>query len=115
MINTKKNGHGLMTGSLGASYTMTPSDTPSAPLYSVEKRSETRDTCNKPATIDGGHGAYSCVVKDVSVNGMRVALHGASVIGTETFLVCTQTGERRPCRVVWANNREAGLKFVEPS
>jgi hypothetical protein len=63
----------------------------------------------------GGDGQISCIIKDVSETGARVATHSPDQLPDAFVLCLTADGlPRRHCRVVWRSETEAGVNFVRP-
>lgn len=55
-----------------------------------------------------------CVVRNLSAEGARVLFSGSTLIPDEFDLTLRETGETRRARVVWRNDREAGLSLAPP-
>ncbi len=82
-----------------------------------DQRKAKRQALRYSARIDavGGDGQMSCIIKDVSQTGARVATDSPDQLPDEFILRLTSTGlPRRLCKVVWRSETEAGVSFVRP-
>ena len=82
-----------------------------------DKRKNKRRALGYQARINaiGGDGQISCIIKDVSETGARVATHSTDQLPDAFVLCLTVDGSRRRhCRVVWRSETEAGVSFVQP-
>ena len=66
-------------------------------------------------TVAGGV-RLDCIIADISPNGAKVELDGASSLPELLTLKVVMTGETRRARVAWKRDHSAGLSFVmEPN
>ena len=82
-----------------------------------DKRKTKRRALGYQARINaiGGDGQISCIIKDVSESGARVATSSPDQLPDAFVLCLTADGlPRRHCRVVWRSETEAGVSFVRP-
>jgi hypothetical protein len=78
---------------------------------SLRKR-EPRTPVFRQARLNiAGGGAVQCVVVDISENGARIHLEGASGLPDMVTLTVLATGAVRRGRVVWRSDSAAGLSF----
>ncbi len=62
-------------------------------------------------TVAGG-AKFDCIIVDVSENGARVELDGASGLPDCVLLKVLMTGEIKRARVVWKRANAVGLSFL---
>ena len=62
-------------------------------------------------TVAGGV-KVDCIIVDVSENGARIELDGASALPDIVLLSTVMTGEKKRARVVWRRENTAGLSFL---
>jgi hypothetical protein len=63
---------------------------------------------NQYCTID-------CLVRNMSQNGAKLAFEGTVLLPGEFDLMLPQKGESRRARVVWRQQDEAGITFLQPA
>ena len=62
-------------------------------------------------TVAGGV-KIDCIIADVSENGARIELDGASSLPDLVLLKVVMTGESKRARVVWKRDNSAGLSYL---
>jgi hypothetical protein len=80
-----------------------------------QKREPRRRRLNQSAwiTIDGGATNRECLVSDVSQNGAKIILDGATDIRGKFGLALVPNHPRRQqCEVVWRRGKILGIRFV---
>ena len=76
------------------------------------QRAAQRRTCYKFATLDMPPSPeMKCIVRDISMGGVRIAVEGQCAIPGRVTLRFADTGAVQTCRVVWQHGNEAGLAF----
>ena len=90
-----------------------PLSVPPPPSRPCPKRSEDRRPVYRfgKLTIAGGV-IRDCIVIDISANGARIELDGASGLPDYVLLKIVMTGEIRRARVAWRRENMAGLSFL---
>lgn len=78
-----------------------------------ERRRYHRHQVYRPAKIVGGASVFDCVVRDISVNGARLAMVSTAGITDTIDLSFDGLHTIRPCRVVWRTLTEIGVEFKE--
>jgi len=81
-----------------------------------ELRRSKRTRRRNAAWIGLGNGGtrIPCVLWDVSESGARLAAPRAKVLPATFSLVLSKDGRsQRQCRVVWRNERQLGVKFIQ--
>ena len=78
-----------------------------------ERRRYHRHQVYRPARFIGGGNAFDCVVRDLSVNGARLAMVSTAGIADTIELSFDGLHTVRPCRVVWRSSTELGVEFKE--
>lgn len=79
---------------------------------SRQTRNGVRRNCYKIAIVVGGRSfEHSCVVKDLSPHGARIAVDGEMALPRRLTLKIHGMGTNERCRVCWQMGREAGLAF----
>jgi hypothetical protein len=63
---------------------------------------------NQYCTID-------CLVRNMSRNGAKLVFEGTVLLPGEFELMLPQKGESRRARVVWRQQDEAGVTFLQPA
>lgn len=77
------------------------------------RRSE-RKTVFKPAVITYGQGNVAkCVVNNLSVEGARIAIDRADTFPAHVRLIFDTGAKARNAEIVWGENRQYGLSFVD--
>ena len=117
MVDARKSGARVTADRFGAVSIQTRLSVPFVKMSAryVEARQKKREACFRFGTLEGQAGTYDCVIRDISVNGVRVVLPGDTSIGAHILLTCPETGKRHACKVVWQAGREAGLKIIDRS
>jgi hypothetical protein len=79
-----------------------------------DRRRFPRTKCFKGAKIQSaGQTAVTCIVRNVSAEGVKIELPYSLVLPAE-FDLCFDIGPRmRQCRVMWQTAREAGIWFAQ--
>jgi hypothetical protein len=62
---------------------------------------------NQYCTID-------CLVRNMSRNGAKLVFEGSVLLPGEFELMLPQKGESRRARIVWRQQGEAGIAFLQP-
>lgn len=87
----------------------------SLPQKSSAHRQKSRDPriqTFKPAKVfTGRNTSIPCIVLNVSVGGVRIAVDGAVDLPGDVILKFDRTGETRSARVVWQDRNEYGLSY----
>lgn len=74
---------------------------------------------DRPATFKFGrletpHGEFlSCIIRDLTANGARIALEGAQALSGRVVLHIQASASRRSSNVAWTSEKEAGLCFID--
>ena len=63
---------------------------------------------NQYCTID-------CLVRNMSQNGAKLVFEGAVLLPGEFEFTLPQKGESRRARVIWRQQDEAGISFLQPA
>ena len=83
-------------------------------MFDADDRRRPRERVLLAAKIEfnKNQSVFDCFVKDLSGGGARLAM--ASTLGVpDLFTLCVPARNmRQPCRVVWCNEREAGVSFA---
>jgi hypothetical protein len=58
--------------------------------------------------------AIDCLVRNMSRNGAKVVVQGTVLLPREFELTLPQKGESRRARIVWREQGEAGIAFLQP-
>jgi PilZ domain len=58
--------------------------------------------------------AIDCLVRNMSRNGAKLVFEGTALLPGEFELALPQKGESRRARVVWRQQEEAGIVFLQP-
>jgi len=88
------------------------------PIMPAKARRDSRSSDRRPTfkfarlETPGGE-SFACIVRDMTKNGARIALEGAFVLPARVVLHIEEYAARRPALVVWTNENEAGLSFVD--
>jgi hypothetical protein len=80
-----------------------------------EQRKFHRRKLQYPARIDCGDGspARPCLLDDISASGARVTMETTKGIPDRLLLLlASNPGALRGCDVVWRDDKQLGLKFV---
>jgi len=59
------------------------------------------------------YGAIDCLVRNMSQNGAKLVFEGTVLLPGEFDLMLPQKGERCHARVVWRQQDEAGVTFLQ--
>jgi hypothetical protein len=59
--------------------------------------------------------AIDCLVRNMSQNGAKLVFEGTVLLPGEFDLMLPQKGESRRARVVWRQQDEAGVTFLQPA
>ena len=59
------------------------------------------------------YGAIDCLVRNMSQNGAKLVFEGTVLLPGEFDLMLPQKGERCRARVVWRQQDEAGVTFLQ--
>ncbi len=89
---------------------------PTANGQVVEKRRHPRRRVLKQARIifNNRFSVVDCTVRDLSLSGCRIRLQAPLVL-PHAFIVAFPLLEvERPARLVWQNELEAGVEFLDP-
>lgn len=66
-------------------------------------------------TFNNQYCAVDCLVRNMSRNGAKLVFEGTVLLPGEIDLVLPQKGERRRARLVWRQQDEAGIAFLQAS
>lgn len=90
-----------------------PAAPPPARVERLHERSDAREPTFRFARVFvGRQPSRSCIVRDISASGARIALDGALELPNEVILVIGQNARRYRARVAWRSEHEAGLCFL---
>lgn len=78
-----------------------------------ERRRFHRYQVYRLAKLVGQTDVLDCVVRDISINGARLALVSTAGIPDTIDLSFDSVRTLRPCRVVWRTPTEIGVEFKE--
>jgi hypothetical protein len=59
--------------------------------------------------------SVDCLVRNLSRNGAKLVFEGTVLLPGEFELMLPQKGESRRARVVWRQQDEAGISFLQPA
>lgn len=83
------------------------------PPKAPPRRKETRQSVYRHGRLTVAGGVrLDCIIVDISPNGARVELDGASSLPDLLTLKIVMTGETRRARVAWKRDNSAGLTFL---
>ena len=77
----------------------------------MDKRAAPRRHVLKAGTIEFGGGAFSCMVRNLSVEGAALDVPSAVGIPDHFALAMPIDGSHFSCRVVWRKERRIGVAF----
>lgn len=81
-----------------------------------ERRASQREATRRNGlVIDAKSRVVSCIIRDVSEGGARVALQAEDVEGDEVILVDHNLGTEHKARLVWRSKTQIGLCFIGPA
>lgn len=81
----------------------------------TDKRADERAPAfRKAKLIISGNTELECAVRDVSDHGCMVSLFGAENLPDQVTIKLDPATPRRAARVVWREERDAGLEFLAP-
>ena len=76
-----------------------------------ERRASPRHRVLKAATIEFGEETLPCTVRNLSATGAGVDINSPLWFPERFVLAVPSEGWRRPCRLVWRNERRIGVAF----
>jgi hypothetical protein len=84
-----------------------------ARIKEPRKRREAREPTFRFARIFiGRQPSQSCIVRDISPSGARIAMDGAAELPEQVILAISQDARKYRARVAWRKEHEAGLCFL---
>lgn len=80
----------------------------------MDRRYHPRRIVRRPGQISqGGNRDLICSIRNVSQQGAKLEVPGASWIGYAFDLRDVMTGAARKCSVVWRHDIELGIRFTD--
>jgi PilZ domain len=76
-----------------------------------ERRTAPRHRILKAGTIEFGGAAVPCTVRNLSVSGAGIEINSPLWFPDRFVLAVASEGWRKPCRVVWRQERRIGVAF----
>lgn len=90
-------------------------DAPTPPIQRAahpgDLRAHTRRPCYKVAHVYSSAYETPCVIRDITVAGVRITVHGAIALPGRVTIHLDETKATQDARVAWQNGQEAGLEF----
>lgn len=83
---------------------------PSAQLAPMERRRRARQRTRQSGVVISGELQLECTIVDQSETGARLAIKGA--LPGQFHLIRLKTGECHEARLVWSDDRHAGIAFL---
>jgi hypothetical protein len=78
-----------------------------------ERRAAPRHRVLKAGTIEFGGDALPCTVRNLSASGAGIEIMGPLWFPDHFVLALPSEGWRRPCRVIWRDERRVGVVFTQ--
>ena len=85
-------------------------------MTQYQRRHVARRRVLKSGTIEFGAknlNSLPCTIRDYNEGGARIRVDSPMWF-PDAFLLSSDAGERRPCRVVWRDGRTLGVAFTDP-
>jgi PilZ domain len=79
-----------------------------------ERRTSPRHRVLKAGTIEFGEEALPCTVRSLSATGARIEVNSPLWFPDRFTLAIASEGWRKPCRVIWRDERRIGVEFEQP-
>jgi hypothetical protein len=76
-----------------------------------ERRSSPRHRVLKAGTIEFGSEALACTVRNLSASGAGIEVNSPLWFPDRFVLAIASEGWRKPCRVVWRQEKRVGVAF----
>jgi hypothetical protein len=76
-----------------------------------ERRASPRHRTLKAGTIEFGEETLPCTVRNLSATGAGVELNSPLWFPERFVLAVPSEGWRKPCRLIWRNERRIGVAF----
>ena len=77
-----------------------------------ERRKYPRTEINQPAYVSAGGSVMSCVVRNISPEGVAIDVDNPAFVPSRFRLVMASDGYVRDCSVAWIQKNRIGLTFV---